>query len=461
MNRVIGAAMILGAALSSVLGAQEAAASGFAIRENSAEALGTAFAGNASSADFLSTIFNNPAGMTHFTGDRAQADASLILPSSRFEGGAAETCLHCNPLTGFTTPGTFPISGEGSGNAGQAAFVPAFYVLHSFSPDLKAGVAMTVPFGLSTIYPSDWVGRYFGVKSALQTIDINPNVAYRVNPWLSVGGGVSAQYMNADLTQAVDQNAIAGAPPQPFGPLPDGRLRVHGDDWGWGFNGGVLLEPLPGTNIGLTYRSRVRHTLSGSADFTGIVFPLSLNPRLQSSSATATIVTPDSADLSITQKITDQIRVALDVQWTDWSVFKSLGVFRTSGVLSNSNLATPTPENFKNSWFVALGGTYNFDEHWTFRAGVAYDQTPVSSSFITVRLPDSDRFWIAFGAGYKFSEGFSVDLGVSHIFMRDANISSSVNSTIPPAAPGSGTDRISGKYSNMIDLISLQTRFRF
>jgi long-chain fatty acid transport protein len=211
----------------------------------------------------------------------------------------------------------------------------------------------------------------------------------------------------------------------------------------------------------MTYRSRVRHTLSGSADFTGIVFPLSLNPRLQSSNATASIVTPDSADLSITQRITDQIRVALDVQWTDWSVFKSLGVFRTSGVLASSNLATPTPENFKNSWFVALGGTYNFDEHWTFRAGVAYDQTPVSSSFITVRLPDSDRFWIAFGAGYKFSEGFSVDLGVSHIFMRDANISSSVNSTIPPAAPGSGTDRISGKYSNMIDLISLQTRFRF
>src|SRR5262249_10790652 len=156
------------------------AASGFAIRENSAEALGTAFAGNASSATFLSTIFNNPAGMTHFTGDRAQLDASLILPSSRFSGGATETCFFCKP-PGFASPGTFPISGGGSGNAGQAAFVPAAYIMHSFSDDLKVGVAMTVPFGLSTIYPDGWVGRYFGVRSAVQTLDFNPNVAYRIN----------------------------------------------------------------------------------------------------------------------------------------------------------------------------------------------------------------------------------------------------------------------------------------
>jgi long-chain fatty acid transport protein len=458
MTRLSSIAAILGAALVCVLGAREAQASGFAIRENSAEALGTAFAGNASSATFLSTIFNNPAGMTEFTGDRAQIDASLILPSSRFEGGATETCAHCNPLTGFTTPGTAPISGAGSGNAGQAAFVPAGYILHSFSEDLKVGLAMTVPFGLATVYPQNWVGRYFGIRSALQTLDFNPNVAYRVNPWLSVGAGVSAQYMSADLTQAIDQNAIAGAPPQPFGPFPDGRLRVHGDNWGWGFNGGVLLKPMPGTNIGLTYRSKVRHTIEGSADFTGISFPLSLNPLLQSSNARATIVTPDSADLSITQQITDQLRVAMDLQWTDWSVFKSLGVLRTSGVLSNRNLSAPTPENFRNSWFVSVGGTYNYDEHWTFRAGVAYDETPVRSTNITVRLPDSDRFWLAFGAGYKFSDGFSVDLGVAHIFMRDASISSSVNSTL--LQPG-GIDKISGKYTNQIDLISLQTRFRF
>ena len=107
---------------------------------------------------------------------------------------------------------------------------------------------------------------------------------------------------------------------------------------------------------------------------------------------------------------------------------------------------------------MSVGGTYNWDEHWTFRAGVAYDETPVRNGFITVRLPDADRFWLAFGAGYKFSDGFSVDLGVAHIFMRDSNLNSSVNSTL--LQPGS-IDRISGKFANQVDLISLQTRFKF
>jgi long-chain fatty acid transport protein len=433
MNRVIGAAAILAAAVSSVLGTQEAAASGFAIRENSAEALGTAFAGNASSADFLSTIFNNPAGMTHFTGDRAQADASLILPSLRFEGTATQQCA-------ITCPTPTPVSGEGSGNAGQAAFVPAGYILHSFSPDLKIGFALTVPFGLETKYPDDWVGRFFGIKSELKTIDLNPNVAYRINPWLSVGAGFSAQYMSADLTNALDFSNPRHIP------FPDGLARVHGSDWGFGGNAGVLLEPLDGTAIGVTYRSRVDHKISGSLDVTT---PLGTSSR----SATAAVTTPDSVDLSVTQKITDKLHIAADLQWTNWSVFQNLTVRTSSGVASS------TPEHFRNTWFASVGGTYNWDDHWTFRAGVAFDQTPVTDAFRTVRLPDSNRYWLAFGAGYKFSDGFSVDVGVSHIFMPDGSLNSSVNST---TVGFFGTvDKIKGKYSNMIDLISLQTRFRF
>ena len=439
MMRLSGIGAIMCAVLACALGAREAHASGFAIRENSAEALGTAFAGNASSATFLSTIFNNPAGMTQFTGDRAQVDASLILPSARFEGTATQTCAFCGPGPG---PGTFTTVGVGSGNGGQAAFVPAAYILHSFSDDLKFGVALTVPFGLSIKYPSDWVGRYFGIKSELDTIDINPNIAYRVNPWLSVGVGFSAQYVHTDLTNAIDFTTPIGVP------LPDGRARVHGDDWGFGGNAGILLQPWDTTNIGLTYRSRVDHTISGSLDVSTFL-------GQSSTPAKAKLTTPDSVDLSITQKITDKLRLAMDLQWTNWSVFKDLTVVSSaSGAVLSS-----TPERFRDTWFASVGGTYNWDDHWTFRAGVAFDETPVRSQFRTVRLPDTNRFWLAFGVGYKFSDGFSVDLGVAHIFMPDGSLNSSVNSTTSGVF---GTvDKIHGKFANQVDLISLQTRFKF
>ena len=436
--RLTGAVMAFAVGIA---GAQEAEASGFAIRENSAEALGTAFAGNGSSATFLSTIFNNPAGMTHFTGDRAQVDASFILPSSRFEGSASQTL-------GGTT---FPITGDGSGNGDQSAFVPAGYFLHSFSPDFKFGLALTSPFGLETKYPENWVGRYFAIKSSLETVDLNPNLAYRVNNWLSIGGGFSVQYLNAELTNGIDQAAFGAG---------DGRARLTGEDFGYGYNAGILVEPWESTSFGLTYRSRIRHDVQGQADFTNISPGLAAaaGATVQSSNAEGTLVTPDNIDFSITQRVTDKLRVGMDLQWTGWGVFDTLGFHRTSGAAAGANIGTTTPEHFRDTWFASVGGTYSLDDNWTFRAGVAYDQTPVTDFYRTVRLPDSDRYWLAAGVGYKFSDGFSVDFGLAHIFMPDASIANSVNSTTTVAG---GSATISGTYKNQIDLISLQTRFRF
>ncbi len=329
--------------------------------------------------------------------------------------------------------------------------MPAGYFLYSFTPDLKFGVALTSPFGLETKYPEGWVGRYFAIESSLETIDFNPNVAYRVNNWLSIGGGFSVQYLNADLTSAIDQTAFGAS---------DGRLRLSGEDWGFGYNAGVLVEPWDSTAIGLTYRSRVRHEVEGHADFTNISPGLAAaaGATVVSSSAQGTLVTPDSIDLSVTQKLTDKLRLGADLQWTGWGVFQTLGFQRTSGAADGTNIGSPTPEHFRDTWFASVGGTYNLDEFWTFRMGVAYDQSPVTDFYRTARLPDSDRYWLATGVGYKFSDGFSVDLGLAHIFMPNASISSSVNSTTTVAG---GTATINGSYKNQIDLISLQTRFRF
>lgn len=453
--------------------AQQAYASGFAIRENSAEGLGTAFAGNGSSADFLSTIFNNPAGMTQFTGIRTQVDASFIIVPAEFKGSASESgCAMCGPLA-------FPISGSSTFDTTESALVPATYALYSITPDLKAGLAITSPFGLVTEYTNDWVGRYFGITSKIQTIDINPNLAYRVNDWLSIGGGFSAQRIGAVLTNAIDQNAILGLPQGGLqtigGPIPgpvcsnancDAFLRLDGSDWGFGFNGGILLQPTPETNIGLAYRSRVHHTVQGTASFINVspavtgASPL-LAAALSSSNFSSGVVLPDNVDLSITQKITDRFHVSADVQWTDWSLFNTLAVMRTSGPLAGTNLQV-TPENFRNTVFVAVGATYNYDDNWTFRAGFAFDKTPVQASNITVRLPDGNRYWLATGVGYKFSEGVSVDFGFAHIFVNSNSLNSSVNSVIPGAIPGvSGTDTITGGFTSSVDLISLQARYKF
>lgn len=448
MKRSIRGAAVLVAALAGCIGATEVRASGFALRENSAEALGTAFAGNASSATFLSTIFNNPAGMTEFTGDRAQLVASVIVPSEKFSGTANSV---------VPGPPPFLISGGNGGDAGKPGFVPAGYALHSFTPDLKVGLALTAPFGLETKYSSDWVGRYFGVKSQIQDIDLNPNIAYRVNNWLSIGGGMSANYLDAELTRAIDLNAASGHIP---GTIPDAGFRFKGTDWAFGFNAGVLVKAGPDTNLGVAYRSRIQHKLDGDATFSNVPcsqqLPFCLDPRLASASSQASLNLPGNVDFSVTQKITDNFRIAGDLQWTNWSQIQTLTVMRNSG-----SVVTAVPEHFRDTVFVSVGATYIMDDTWTFRGGVAYDQSPVTDGYRTVALPDADRFWLSAGVGYKFSEGFSVDVGYAHIFIPNRpSLNSSVNSNLS-FPPSPFVDQIRGSYSSSVDLISLQTRFRF
>src|SRR5690349_12937117 len=92
-----------------------AMASGFALRENSATTMGTGCAGMCSRADDLSIIFNNPAGMTHLSGNQAQATGTLIVPSMQYKGG------------GTSLMGTVPTGGSDGTDAGGPAGAPAAY----------------------------------------------------------------------------------------------------------------------------------------------------------------------------------------------------------------------------------------------------------------------------------------------------------------------------------------------
>src|SRR6185436_2817000 len=188
---------------------------------------------------------------------RLQADgfelgAAVILPSSTFSGSARQA----TPL------GPVPLAGNNGGDSGRTAWVPNFYGVMRALPDISIGIAITAPFGNSTEYDRGWYGRYLGTKTAAVSADINPSIAWKIDDTWSVGAGFSAQYLKLDVTQGINQTAIAGTP------VPDAFLRFKAHDWSYGYNFGVLAD-LGGTRVGLTYRSSVDHRIEGRLDFTG------------------------------------------------------------------------------------------------------------------------------------------------------------------------------------------------
>ena len=420
--RVLVPALGMGLALSLALHAAPAGASGFQLKEQSAEGLGNAFAGATAKAYDPSTAFWNPAGMTRLQGHHASVIGSYISPSSRFKGSATSA-------TGA------PVSGSHGGDAAKDAFVPATYGIISLTDDLKLGLAVNAPFGLSTEYPSDWVGRYQALESHLHTVAVTPTVAYRITDDISIGAGPVIQYASVTLTTGINN----------MGLLPyDGQGKVSGDDVGFGFTVGALWEIDEGTRIGASYRSRVKHTFEGDASYSNVHPVLAARGGLVNSDATAKLTTPDTASLGVYHDINDQWAVVGEVAWTNWSLFEELRVDADVGADSL------TIEDWHDTVFVSIGGIYRPNENWSFRIGAAYDMSPIPDEHRTARIPGEDRYWLATGASYHVADWLSLDVGFTHIFVND----SSLNETT-----SQGT--LIGSYENDIDIVTVGGRIRF
>jgi long-chain fatty acid transport protein len=141
----------------------------------------------------------------------------------------------------------------------------SFYV-HSLSKNWKLGIALNSYIGGVLDYGNDWAGRYYVQKTVMITMNFNPAVAYRVSDWLSIGGGLDVMYGYLK-TQVAINNALD----DPFlGDYPDGQMTVTSNAVGVGGNVGILLEPLKGTRIGLTYRSPIDLNFKDVPEITGL-----------------------------------------------------------------------------------------------------------------------------------------------------------------------------------------------
>lgn len=426
-------------------------AAGFALLEQSASQQGNAFAGGAAIANDASTIFYNPAGMSRLP-TQVVGGLHLIMPSAEFSGSATDPLG--NPIS----------SGGNGGDAGRDGIVPNLYFSTPVTDKLFVGLGINAPFGLRTKYDGDWKGRYQAIESDLKTVNINPAIAYKVNNLLSVGFGLSLQYMDVKLTQKIDQGSLciptlmqpppAGAGLDPSsaaaacagqGLTPqnsDAEAKVSGDDWSGGWNAGLLLQPTSSTRVGMQYRSEVKQRARGKARFQNTAPLFANNNVFIRTNASAKVDMPQSASLSLYQDLGSQWSVMGDVTWTGWSAFDQLRIeydsFQPNTVID---------ESWDDTMRYALGVDYRFNSSWTFRAGGSYEETPIPDSrHRTPRIPGENRKWASVGFGYQATPAIRLDVGYSHLFVDDPDMNS-------------GTDtagNIKGDYDAKVDIISAQ-----
>ncbi len=444
-------------------GASQAYASAFGLIEQNASGLGNAYAGAAAAAEDASTIYFNPAGLSLLpAGKHVVLGVSVVQPSAKFgDGGSLPSGTG---IPGAVPAALRPLGGTG-GDAGDLALIPHFYFAMDVAKDWKLGIGVGAPFGLKTEYSADWLGRFQGIKSDLQTVNINPTLAWRVNDKVSLGLGLNYQHLDAELTSAVPTvastfggvlpvagaaTAIAAANAIPAANA-EGNVAISGTDSAWGYNFGGMFKLSNQTRLGIAYRSSIEYHVSGTANFSGIPagLPAAVAAGLASGGVGLDIKMPDSVSLALNHQLNSKWTLLGDVSWTGWAKISELKIVRDNGATLNL-----TPENFRNTLRAGFGASYRYNDRWTSKVGIAYDQTPVNDTDRTVRLPDSDRTWLAIGAQYRPTKNYTLDIGYTHLFMKDAPINQNAGST---AAFG----LVRGTYKNSVDILGVQASYRF
>lgn len=414
-----------------------ALASGFSLNEQSARTMGQAFSGRASDADSANTVAGNPAGMSRLT-------------RREFAGGFALVDAHTDVSQASATAGTNllgsgPVSGSNDGDMIPLTAIPFAFYVHPIDEHLAAGFGIYAPFGLTTDYESDFMGRYFGTESAIRVITLQPTVSYRFDNGLSLGLGVTYNRFDGELKKDIFY---------PLNPNSDVHAGVKGDDAAWGYNVGLLYEFNENTRIGLTYYSKVDYTLEGHTDLDNAPAGL-LGPGTSARyDASLDITTPERVDFGLTHAFTPELTLHADIARTRW---KRVDEIRVENENAPTAVATSVePLDWDDTMFYALGLSYRLDPQWTLRGGLAYDEQPIPGETRSVRLPAGDRRMASIGATWTASDDLSIDLAYLYIKEKSVRVSQE-GETLGLA----GSYTYDAKFDSYVNLVSAQVNWKF
>jgi long-chain fatty acid transport protein len=365
-----------------------ALAGGFFLYELGTPDVGLASAGYAARAQDASTVFTNPAGMT-------------MLDDSQLLAGVQPIYTHLvfAPDASTTTRGT------DGGNALVPLPAGSFFFVYSFNHRLKFGFASCDYFGGALEYNLNWVGRYFLQGATILGLSFVPAVAYRVNDWLSVGGGVNVM-LGYLREKAAVRNLLPGQ---------DGQVKYQDYTTGVGGDIGVLLQPDAKTRIGITYLTPVDLNFSSTAHFrnTGPVLLTLLRRRgLLGGGVDLGITVPQEVMVSAYRQITDRLALLGNVNWQNWTEFGLVGIS-----VNSANPQSLTQNlNYQDTWQIAAGLQYQVSPPLMLSAGFAYDSSMVSDGNRTVSSPIGAQYRYAAGLQYQWTERLRTGLAYEFLW---------------------------------------------
>ena len=330
-------------------------------------------------ADNPSAIYYNPAGITQLQGSNLRGGIYAIDLEPTFQstsGANAGTTYH---------------------NHDKYHPVPQLYYTYTKeNSPVSFGLGLYSPFGLGQEWPDDTGFRTIGTAASVMCVALNPVVAYKLTPTLSVAGGVSLLYGSANLKQGL------------FDPTaPTDGFRFDGDGAGFGYNFGLLWKPVEKISIGATFRSSSTLYLNGHTKFFSTAPAI---PTTQTS-AHADFPLPLKVICGISYRPTPNWNFEFDADYKDWSSVRTLTIEQTAPNALGQNI--PVTLNWASSWYYEFGVTRYLKNGWLISAGYIFNENSVPDANYTVQVLDMDKHFFSVGLGHR---GKKYDFDIAYQF---------------------------------------------
>jgi long-chain fatty acid transport protein len=313
--------------------------------------------GNAfvATADNPSAIYYNPAGITQLEGQNLRAGLYMVSGGYEYE------------------------SPSGAKSTADSDFQPVpqlYYVCSPKDIPLSFGLGVYCPYGLSLDWGRNTPFWTVAEKGSLLYLTVNPVIAWKVHPALSIAVGPTINYSEADF-----QHGIASPFP---GMVPDGQARLQGNGWAYGLNAGLRWQPHEKWAFGLNYRSPTTVDYDG----TSVLSPAPYSAL--SSSTTASIRFPQFIMVGVSFRPTPDWNLEFDLDWADWDVVKHISIGTTS-----------LPLNYRSSFMYEFGVTRQLGKGYFASLGFFYSENSSPDHDFNPAIPDTDLYLGSIGVGYK------------------------------------------------------------
>lgn len=304
----------------------------------------------------------------------------------------------------------------------------------SIYENFKAGVSFYTPYGSSIDWTNNWPGACLNQSVDLKMFTVQPTLAYRPIPNLSIGVGAMITWGNVNLNKGLISPSSYAVLQQINGLTPEGyvtpaSVNLDGTaETTVGINAGIMWDINDQWTVGFSYRSKMNMKVkngTASLRFANETAKQLLENQLgliDQSRFVASMPAVAVWNLGVAYKPIPRLTLAADFQLSQWKAYDCLDItFPDLPAEAQAVFNQHIIKNYKNSMTYHLGAEFAMTDRLDLRAGIMIDTTPVDDNNYNPETPGTTRIEPSCGFSFRPIDRLSIDVAFMYVAGLNAN----------------------------------------